>query len=297
MPSEAATLLTLPTELRNQIYTYIFAPHPADTPDIPTAQKAPLACNFDASNASTYLLPSQSNAHSTLDLRVLRTCHQIASEAHLLALSLTTFHLTGDTAYPDHFDHLSRPLSPTKLASIRRLTLTARIAHLRALNEAWAGLPFGHPSLDLDCLTLIPRRPDCSNTAYAEVADLSQSHSLAYILAETLKGLRNVRMLEVRNQGCFNDVVWRILYRSLVYRIWRWGGEECGLRFECAPDTEGPDGERDAWFRVRIQQPLREDGGGKGGEEEEGKGKEVGEEVFRLAGGEMPEPNVVGFGP
>ncbi|KAF2771839.1 hypothetical protein EJ03DRAFT_288703 [Teratosphaeria nubilosa] len=281
MPSEAATLLTLPTELRNQIYTYIFTPQPTDTPN---TTQPPLASNFDASNAPTYLLPSQTNAHSTPNLQILRTCHQIASEAHLLALTLTTFHLTGDTAYPDHFDHLSRPLSPTKLGAIRHLTLTARIAHLRALNEAWAGLPFGHPSLDLDRLTIIPRRPDCSNTAYAEVADLSQSHSLAYILAETLKGLRNVRMLEVRNQGCFNDVVWRILYRSLVYRIWRWGGEECGLRFECAADGEGPEGERHAWFR--------------GGEEEEvGMGKEVGEEVFRLAGGEMPEPNVVGFGP
>lgn len=129
-------------------------------------------------------------------------------------------------------------------------------------------------------------------SAYAEVADLSQSHNLAYILAETLKGLRNVRVVEVRNQGCFNDVVWRILYRSLVYRIWRWGGERCGVRFECSGD--GAEDERDAWFRSYFQQQEQIQPSGIG---EVGGGNEVGAEVCRLAGGEMPDPTTAGVGP
>jgi len=97
------------------------------------------------------------------------------------------------------------------------------------MNEQWNALPFGHEGLYLDTLTVIPRRAATGGTQYAEVADLSQSHALAYILSETLKSLRNVRTVVVRNDGCFSDVVWRLMYRSLVYRLWKWGGRLCGL--------------------------------------------------------------------
>ncbi|TKA30084.1 hypothetical protein B0A50_02803 [Salinomyces thailandicus] len=237
--------------------------------------------------------PHNHNAHASRQLAVLRTCKQIHAEAHLLALSLTPFHVSGDCSYPDLFDLRSRPLSPTKLAAIRHLTLTARISHLRALNEAWAGLPFGHPCLSLDTLTIVPRRPDCSMTAYAEVADLSQCHTLAYIFAETLKGLRNVKCVEVRNEGCFNAAVWRIVYRSLVYRLWKWGGDVCGARFEASGAGAGGEG-KDGWFKVYLQQgqvwydPVQGDG--------DAPGREVGQEVMRLAGGVMPDPDA-GAGP
>ena len=148
------------------------------------------------------------------------------------------------------------------------------------MNETWRGLPFGNSDLDLETLTIVPTRADCSNSSYREVADLSQSHTLAYIFAETLKGLRNVRVVQVRNRGCFNEVVWKLVYRSLVYRMWRWGGERCGVRFQCS----GEDEETDAgWFRVWLR--------------DDDVGCEVGEEVSRLVGGsgELPDPNLVGF--
>jgi hypothetical protein len=142
------------------------------------------------------------------------------------------------------------------------------------MNETWGGLPFGNASLNLDTLTIVPTRADSSRSAYQEVADLSQSHTLAYIFAETLKGLRNVSMVRVINRGCFNEVVWRLLYRATVYRMWRWGGGRCGVRFECSSDEVG-DGEE--WFRIWLKE---------GGEE----GSDVGEEVVRLVGisGELP---------
>ncbi|KAK5121625.1 hypothetical protein LTR85_004797 [Meristemomyces frigidus] len=288
--AEPASLLTLPSELRNAIYLLVFDELTSSIPDAPAPANAlSSALKFD--NRSTYIEAHYHNSHSSRKLAVLGTCRQIHTEAHLLALSLTPFHISGDCSYPDLFDLQSRPLSPAKIGAIRHLTLTARISHLRALNEAWAGQPFGHPSLNLETLKIVPRRPDCSMSAYAEVADLSQSHNLAYILAETLKGLRNVKIVEVRNQGCFNDIVWRILYRSLVYRMWRWGGERCGVRFESSGD--GAEDERDAWFRVHFQQ-LGQEPTGAG---ELGGGSEVGAEVMRLAGGEMPDPNTAGVGP
>lgn len=140
------------------------------------------------------------------------------------------------------------------------------------------------------------------------MADLSQSHTLAYIFAETLKGLRNVRCFEVvrrrnRKKGGgggggvgFSAGVWRIVYRSLVYRMWKWGGDVCGARFEVGGEDEEEE-EGDGWFRVYMQQGQGCcEGAGGVGDDENVPGKEVGEEVMRLAGGEMPDPNA-GVGP
>ncbi|EMC96441.1 hypothetical protein BAUCODRAFT_33794 [Baudoinia panamericana UAMH 10762] len=277
---QPACFLTLPSELRNSIYTYVFDSLPeCEELDAPPERLLLLSAPiFRFENRTTYLDSAYHNIQARRKLAVLATCRQIHDEAHLMALSKTSFHISGECTYPDLFNIKSRPLNPSKIGAIRHLTLTARISHLRALNETWGGLPFGHAGLDLDTLTIIPRRPDCSTSAYAEVADLSQSHTLAYIFAETLKSLRNVGAVEVRNSACFNDVVWRIVYRSLVYRTWRWGGECCGVRFEASPDA---DNERDAWFKVHF-------GDGK-------TGSDVGEEVIRLAGGEMPDRDAPGM--
>jgi hypothetical protein len=122
---------------------------------------------------------------------------------------------------------------------------------------------------------MIPRRAEVHANPYAEIADLSQSHTLAYIFSETLKGLRRVKCLEVRNEGCFNEVVWRLFYRSLVYRMWRWGGGKCGIRFESGEARpEGTLLEENRWFRAYMS----------GGEEV--RGFECGDEVMRLVGSE-----------
>ena len=279
MSSETApSLLTLPSELRNSIYLHIFSPEVANAAVPYDEPRDALATALRLQKQSGQI---EGGPCSSQHLRLLQTCKQIHNEANLLAISMTAFHVTGENSYPDCFAlRCSSSLRDDKLAAIRHITLTAKTAHLRALNETWGGLPFGNPALDLETLTVIPKRPDTSHTAYAEVADLSQSHTLAYIFAETLKTLRNVRVVQIRNAGCFNDVVWRLVYRSLVYRIWRWGGGRCGLRFQCSGEEE-ENGEQ--WFRVWLKE----------GDE----GSEVGEEVVRLVGGsgQMPDPNIVGF--
>ncbi|KAI7723353.1 hypothetical protein KC322_g1054 [Hortaea werneckii] len=311
MPSETATFLTLPRELRNTIYLHIFSPsHDPILPPIPQQQQhSNNAADDNDNDAEPNPAPPTSTHHNPL--QVLLTCKQIHTEATLLALSQTRFDLPSRASDPPTFAHLTRPLRPIQLQSLRHLTLTARINALRALNETWCSVPFGHPDLQLEKLTIVPLRPDCfAKTAYAEVADLSQSHTLAYIFAETLKGLRKVRCFEVVRRGekggvagggggggeggtGFSVGVWRIVYRSLVYRMWKWGGDVCGARFEVG--GEDGEGDGDGWFRVYLQQEQGCCEGGVGSEEDV-PGKEVGEEVMRLAGGEMPDPNV-GVGP
>ena len=277
----SASLLALPCELRNAIYTYLFAPEHSDLhPHLPEVPD-PLATALKLPVRPACLTTCYNNHHAARQLRVLEVCKQIHNEAYPMALSLTPFHLRGENSSPDLFDLRTRPMSPAKIAAIRHLTLTARITHLRALNEAWAGLPFGHPCLHLDTLVVVPTRPLVCSSAYAEIADLSQSHTLAYILCETLKSLRNVACLEVHNDGCFTEIVWRLLYRSLVYRLWRWGGGKCGIRFQSGEaESGGSEKKENQWFRAYLKS--------------NNEGVEVGEEVVRLVGltGELPDPSL-----
>jgi len=281
-----ASFLSLPIEIRNTIYLHVFNPvQPAETGwQIPYLEPTdPLAAALQQQRLnSESLLPALSKPRT---LRLLQTCHKVHSEAHLLALSHTTFHVSNDTCHPSTFASRLGPMRAGKVSAIRHVTLTAKISHLRAMNETWVGYPFGNTTLTLETLTIIPKRPDASFSAYQQVADLSQGHTLAHIFTETFKCLKNVRVVVVRNEGCFNDTVWRLVYRSLVYRIWRWGGGKCGLRFEyCA---EGPGGleerveGREESFRVWLQ--------------EGSEGREVGDEVARLVGrtGTLPDPNLL----
>lgn len=293
-PPSRASFLTIPSELRNAIYEHIFEPQASDFYPNLTLQPDAIASTLKPHTPSDCLPRLYKTTTTTTtqtpstQLSLLQTCKQIQSEAQLLALSLTPFHISGQNTHPEHFDQQSRPLSASKISAIRHLTLTARISHLRALNEAWLGLPFGHPSLHLKTLLIIPRRPTNYVTSFAEIADLSQSHTLAYIFCETLKGLRNVECVEVRNDGCFNEVVWKLFYRSLVLRLWRWGGGECGVKFLSGEfQVGGTEVEGNRWFRAYLA-----------GKEDE-RAAECGVEVVRLLGRteEMFGSNVAGVGP
>jgi hypothetical protein len=259
--NQPLTFLTLPPEIRNQVYAYIFVP-PASNEPIPQAPDiaSPLAKALQLD----YILPcssthkqddnSDSNSHAPNRLATLLTSRQIHHEASLLALSTTTFHLHSTSAEPEAFALKASPLSKPQLSALKHLTLTARISQLRALNESWNNVPFGNSSLSLETLVLVPRRPDATKSAWAEVAELDQCHTLAHVLAETCKGLRGVGEVRVVNTGCFGEAVWRVCYRHLVFKVWRWGGGNCGVRFEwgegcssssSSSEDDGVEGERE----------------------------------------------------
>ena len=286
MPSKAS-FLTLPSELRNAIYLYTFdPPKSADIPKAIAKPSRPLAVALQIDSLKDHREDDNSawSTQTTRTLRLLQTCKQVHREAHLLALSRQTFLLTGASAHPEQFAARIQPLTDAQVSSLRAITLTARISQLRALNEAWAGAPFGDTRLRLEKLVLRPTRPVVIDVPFREIADLSQCHTLAYVLGETLKGLRHVRCLEVQNRACFEEGVWRMFYRSLVYRLWRWGGGKCGIRFESGTTIGVEHGEEQGmqWFRAYLQE----------GDE----GNDVGVEVCRLIGksGEYPlDPNGV----
>lgn len=279
---QVPTLLTLPAELRNEIYGLVW-----DSQDVPTLQSSGQPSSFATSlrleSSSFYSSISERTDPSgpLIDvparLKPLGTCRQIRHEATVLALNSTPFHFYGTSASPEVFDQRARLLSASQLGAIKTLSLTAKIATLRALNESWAGVPFGHPCLVLDKLILIPQKPDASPSCYAEVADLSQCHTLAYVLAEALKGLKNVKVVEVRNDNCFKDFNWRLLYRCLVYRMWKWGGLRCGLKFVCSEPSADNSGV--AWFKIVMT-------------EGNGEGHEAGAEICRLIGKDGVDPGL-----
>ena len=286
MPTEQLplTFLTLPPEIRNQVYSYIFIP-PVNEP-IPRAPEiaSPLAIALQLDSPPCSPLRDQDDdsplpTHQPIPLSTLLTCHQIHREAQLLAISTTTFHLHSTSAEPEHFTLRTLPLSSAKLGAIKHLTLTARITQLRALNETWNGQPFGNSSLHLDTLTLVPRRPDATKSAWAEVAELDQCHTLAHVLAETFKTLGKVGEVKVVNLGCFGEGVWRLVYRHLVFKVWRWGGMNCGVRFECSGSGDGDGG----WFKAFLGQVGSEGM----------KGSDAGDEAYRLLTAEGTSPGAV----
>ena len=275
--STMASLLTLPSELRNAIYLYIFTPE-TDNANIP-AYNEPWDAIATALKLRQSYAPLEPGPCTSRDLHLLQTCRQIHNEANRLALSMTAFHITGQSSHPDCFAERMLLLRDTKVNAIRHLTLTAKLSHLRALNEAWGGLPFGSPLLSLETLTIVPYRQDVCHTAYADFADQAQCSTLAHVLAETFKRLRNVRVVQVRNHGFFNERMWMNLYGNLIYRLWKWGGDRCGVSFQCCDETEDRGQE---WFKIWLK-------------DDEGGGKEAGDEVSKLVRrGELPD-HLAGF--
>lgn len=289
--NQTLTLLTIPPEIRNLIYAYLFVPPVNDA--IPQrlleTDPSPIATALlnDASDPCDPAPKHQPSESSTRTPRLptrlspILTCRLIHHEAQLLALSTTPFHLRSPLALPENFTLHARALSPAKLHALKHLTLTARITHLRALNETWHGRPFGQTDLQLETLTLVPRRPDAGGTAWAEVAELDQCHTLAHVLAETLKVLGGVEEVRVVNLACFGEAVWRLAYRHLVLKVWRWGGRNCGVRVECSGEGEGE------WFKAFLGRLGMEGPGGAA------RGRDVAVEACRLLGVEGVSPGVV----
>ncbi|THX36224.1 hypothetical protein D6D10_06869 [Aureobasidium pullulans] len=233
-----SSLLSLPAELRNQIYDLLFietCPYTCPTNDTSTSQ--PTLADFGKSSSldEAVLIRAQP---------LLLTCRQMHQETQLLHLQRTSFAIGGNYADPEAFSRLCTANLPAPLISqLKHITLVGRINRLRALNESWNGVPFGCQHLSLETLVLVPRRPAQYDRHYAEIADLDSAHTLSYTLSETLKNLHNVERVVVRNEDeCFNEVVWKVIYRSMISRLLRWGGKLCSCRFR----------EGEGWFEVLV---------------------------------------------
>ncbi|KAL1305347.1 hypothetical protein AAFC00_002244 [Neodothiora populina] len=237
--------LALPPEIRNNIYDLLFVTPSPYSPLIPSHSTRGSRSNSLLTFGRESPLDQAAVFVTTKNLcGLLQTCKSLNAEANFLYLSRTRFSLPGHYASPEYFSRAVRPLSTCQVQHIRHITLTGRINNMRAMNESWNGTPFDNPNLHLETLTIIPRRPQNHESNYAEIADLSQSHTLAYILCETLKGLKSVDRIIVRNdEACFSDAVWKLVYKSLVWKMFRWAGRDVGLKFR--QDARG-----EVWFEI-----------------------------------------------
>lgn len=240
-----ATFLTLPAELRNQIYDLLFvesSPYtPSPKPEPPVLRPFPSLTNFGKPTS----LDGTHNNKKPQPLTL--TNRQLSRETQLLHLQKTTFSLSGDYADPERFSRLcNASLSPSLVSQLRHITLVGRIPRFRALNELWNGVPFANPHLSLKTLVIVPRRPASYDIHHAEIADQSSAHTLAYILSETLKSLRGVERIIVRNEdGCFNDSMWTLIYTSMINRLLLWAGKLCSCSFRW-------DHDQGKWFEVLV---------------------------------------------
>lgn len=228
-----AMLLSMPAELRLQIYKLLFPPPVYQARQI--HQPVPTPSLTDFGNPAVY---GEQTPAPEQQAAIVAACRMLYQETQNLYLGNTFFHLVGPVVDPAIFAERTAHLSSQHKEAIRHIVLTARVSCLRALNETWNSLPFGDNEMFLDTLTVVPYRPETQAQVYAEIADLSQCHTLAYILTETLKGLRNVDTVIVRNEGCFKSVIWKQSYRSLVFRLWKWCGRLCDLRFKEDEDEQ-----------------------------------------------------------
>ena len=240
--------LTLPPELRNAIYDHVYVTPSPYLPVVKHIESSPIRDFFSTTFGRKSPLDQLPTSASNKPIcGLIQSCKQLHAEAHVLYFLRTNFILSGPYATPEYFERIVAPLSAEQVRHIRHITLTGRINNLRALNESWNGVPFNDPNIHLSTLTIVPRRPQNHESQYAEIADLSQSHTLAHLLAETLKTLRGIDRIIVRNdEECFNPIVWRLVYRSLVYRLWNWGGANLGLKFRPDPSDQH------AWFEILL---------------------------------------------
>lgn len=174
-PPLEASLLGLPTELRLQIYGYVFGDWTATT-----------------------------------SLPLLRTCHQIHAEAADLAFSKTLFRIHSEHwADHDYFQarHLSL-LSPARLSSTRHLALRLpRGAPYDCYNSRHLGVNLASLGLQLKSLVIFSHcpRPLPRNSDYGGVLEMSLCLWLRDVLY-SMSSLTSIRILnyESATPGLFD---------------------------------------------------------------------------------------------
>lgn len=240
-----ASFLSIPAELRNQIYHHLFSCEYVPR-KVETEISLPSLTDFGKPVLYRYKRPEPGHPAA-----LARVCRQLYQETQLLYLGTTYYHLLGTLAHPQRFaERLARvPLEHVR--AIRHIVLNAKISELRLLNASWVPFPFGHSHILLDTLTLVPHRPETYSQAYSGMADLAQCHTLALALTETLKRLTRVGTIIVRNEGCFDHDVWKTTYRSFLWRLWKWCGPLSDMRFRGNQDEQ--------WFAIRCSPSMCSD--------------------------------------
>ncbi|KAI4722859.1 hypothetical protein E4T48_00851 [Aureobasidium sp. EXF-10727] len=143
---EKTSFLTLPAEIRTQIWSLVFDPEQSykDAFSCPRCtEEAPSALQEDYW-ASTYLQP-------------LLTCRQFYQDAHLLAFSRTTFVIRNPYTVLDISGRINSTLRPAQISSLRSVAIISEARHFRQMHH-WKTHAFGIPALRLEDMTIILHR-------------------------------------------------------------------------------------------------------------------------------------------
>ncbi|CAD0021481.1 unnamed protein product [Aureobasidium pullulans] len=142
---EKTSFLTLPAEIRTQIWKLVFNPEQSyqDAFSCPRCTDAPQALQ-EHYWASSYLQP-------------LLTCRQFYQDAHLLAFSRTTFVIRNPYTVLDIAGRINSTLRPTQISSLRSIAIISEARHFRQMHH-WKTHAFGIPALDLEDMTIILHR-------------------------------------------------------------------------------------------------------------------------------------------
>ncbi|KAG9962394.1 hypothetical protein KCU61_g4772, partial [Aureobasidium melanogenum] len=143
---EKTSFLTLPAEIRTQIWNFVFDPAQSykDAFQCPRCNdNAPSALQEDYW-ASTYLQP-------------LLTCRQFYQDAHLLAFSRTTFVIRNPYTVLDIAGRINSTLRPAQVSSLRSIAIISEARHFRQMHH-WKTHAFGIPALQLENMTIILHR-------------------------------------------------------------------------------------------------------------------------------------------
>ncbi|OCL09680.1 hypothetical protein AOQ84DRAFT_15533 [Glonium stellatum] len=203
MPPLSASLLSLPAEIRNEIYTYVFCSriHVDDAIALPVIDAGPLQY-----------------------LSLLQTCHQIYHEAALLAYARTTFitNIWRRRALEDRIS--SSGLCAEKLSCITSITLATHLTNnfLGAKDES-----MGHSTgtrrlvMLLEGLVTMP-----GLTGLMEVTILVKDHMMSTIrtkqhdVALKLRHIMGAQFIQVEDRGALVDP-WRS--HTVFMMVWEEG--------------------------------------------------------------------------
>ncbi|KAI4853171.1 hypothetical protein E4T44_01005 [Aureobasidium sp. EXF-8845] len=143
---EKASFLTLPAEIRTQIWSLVFDPEQSYK-DVFSCPR----CNDQASSAL------QEDYWASMYLQPLLTCRQFYQDAHLLAFSRTTFVIRNPYTVLDIAGRINSTLRPEQISSLRSIAIISEARHFRQMHH-WKNHAFGIPALQLDNMTIILHR-------------------------------------------------------------------------------------------------------------------------------------------
>jgi hypothetical protein len=252
--ADARTLLSLPAEIRMNIFEYV------------------LASNQDITGFGVHRESSSTAINegyfASRHLQILTVCRQFHFDACAMAYNRTAFAINSLFVANNVPERLAS-LQPSQFAAIRNISFVADARHFRKLID-WGDRPFGMRQLNLDTLTIVLHSSSLWHYLFDYTSDVTQ-------LLRSLQGVK--RFVFVRNnarvKGSFktwyNRLVGLIMKVDHLERYqkvppnpekvwWHWSYDDVGQSFclEARPSRDLVDEETYLMHMLPLMEEWRE---------------------------------------